>query len=329
MTQEVRKIKRKDAKKVKVEEETKSIKSTPQDDADANVKPKYGPIITFPYQRVWSRCILILGVLFVVWYNSKNGKEVSLAQQKDILLNRNQNIQCSDDYKLDLDKFPNCTPKKCSRVVTDKLVSTTETDVLLRIAKSGFSLGGSAGGASILDLHSGALSKGQGIINIYATDAAKEIFNSVDLSIYKAVRIKIQHTIAHHFGLDPDSLYLTHPTFFSRMTNAPAKTIHDEYWHPHIDKETYKSFYYTSLVYLNDYGKDFEGGRFVFVDNNNVNMTVEPRKGRVSLFTSGSENLHLVEKVTSGTRYALTVSFTCDPEYGISDPVYQAIRKKT
>ncbi|XP_015516501.1 2-oxoglutarate and iron-dependent oxygenase domain-containing protein 3 [Neodiprion lecontei] len=331
MTQEVRKVKRKDAKKAKAENESKVVETTKKVDQqiDSNVKPKYGPIVTFPYQRVWSRCILILGVLFVVWYNSKNGKEISLAQQKDVLLSRNQVVECSDDYKTDLDTFPNCTPQKCSRVVTDKLVSTTEVDVLLRIAKSGFSFGGSAGGASILDLHSGALSKGSGMINIYTLNAAREIFNSVDLAIYKAVRTKIQHTVAHNFGIDANNIYLTHPTFFSRMTNEPAKTIHDEYWHPHVDKETYKSFYYTSLVYLNDFGKDFEGGRFVFIDKNNVNMTVEPRKGRVSLFTSGSENLHQVEKVTSGTRYALTVSFTCNPEYSISDPAFQSAKKKT
>lgn len=42
--------------------------------------------------------------------------------------------------------------------------------------------------------------------------------------------------------------------------------------------------------------------------------------GRVSFFSSGSENLHRVEKVTWGTRYAITVSFTCDPEHAISDP---------
>lgn len=43
--------------------------------------------------------------------------------------------------------------------------------------------------------------------------------------------------------------------------------------------------------------------------------------GRVSFFTSGSENLHRVEKVQWGTRFAITISFTCDPEHGIGDPV--------
>lgn len=74
------------------------------------------------------------------------------------------------------------------------------------------------------------------------------------------------------------------------------------------------------MLYLSDYGRDFEGGRFIFIDKNSVNATIEPRKGRVSMFTSGSENLHAVEKVTSGTRYALTVSFTCDKEQATGDP---------
>ncbi|XP_051523516.1 2-oxoglutarate and iron-dependent oxygenase domain-containing protein 3-like, partial [Myxocyprinus asiaticus] len=38
--------------------------------------------------------------------------------------------------------------------------------------------------------------------------------------------------------------------------------------------ETYGSFDYTSLLYLSDYGVDFGGGRFVFMDPNN-NRTVE------------------------------------------------------
>ena len=42
--------------------------------------------------------------------------------------------------------------------------------------------------------------------------------------------------------------------------------------------------------------------------------------GRVSMFTSGSENLHYVEKVLSGSRYALTIAFTCDPKSSILDP---------
>lgn len=38
------------------------------------------------------------------------------------------------------------------------------------------------------------------------------------------------------------------------------------------------------------------------------------------MFTSGKENLHHIEPVKSGVRYALTVSFTCDKKFAITDP---------
>ena len=76
----------------------------------------------------------------------------------------------------------------------------------------------------------------------------------------------MKQAVTEHFAVDPDTLHLSHPTFFSRITSEPAKTMHDEYWHMHVDKETYPSFHFTSLLYLTDYGVDFEGGSFVFVD---------------------------------------------------------------
>ncbi|KAM9462420.1 2-oxoglutarate and iron-dependent oxygenase domain-containing protein 3 isoform 2-T2 [Clarias gariepinus] len=195
-------------------------------------------------------------------------------------------IQCSEDYKK-YKHFPGCTPTKCGRVVLDSVVTTDEARTLKRLAERGLALGGSDGGASILDLHSGALSMGKKFVNIYRyySNEIRDIFTEDDFELY----------------------------------STSAKTTHDEYWHPHIDKVTYGSFDYTSLLYLTDYGVDFGGGRFIFIDPNS-NRTVEPRSGRVSFFSSGSENLHRVEKVTWGTRYAITVSFTCDPDYAIADP---------
>ncbi|XP_030611016.1 2-oxoglutarate and iron-dependent oxygenase domain-containing protein 3 isoform X2 [Archocentrus centrarchus] len=210
-------------------------------------------------------------------------------------------IRCSEDYE-NYKRYPGCTPQTCGRAVTDSVVTREEALTLRRLAERGLALAGSEGGASILDLHSGALSMGKQFVNIY-----------------RDVRGRIQEVIAQTFDLDPTLMYLTKPTFFSRINSTAAKTQHDEYWHPHIDKVTYGSFDYTSLLYLSDYGSDFTGGRFVFMDQNG-NRTVEPRAGRVSFFSSGSENLHRVEKVAWGTRYAITVSFTCDPAHAISDP---------
>lgn len=86
-------------------------------------------------------------------------------------------------------------------------------------------------------------------------------------------------------------------------------------------QETYQSFHYTSLLYLSDYEQDFTGGRLIWIDSSKVNITLEPRKGRVTMFSSGEENVHFVERVKSGTRYAITVSFTCDSTKAIIDPV--------
>ncbi|XP_032358017.1 2-oxoglutarate and iron-dependent oxygenase domain-containing protein 3 [Etheostoma spectabile] len=229
-------------------------------------------------------------------------------------------VQCSEDYE-NYKRYPGCTPVKCGRAVTDSVVTREEAQVLRRLAERGLALAGSDGGASILDLHSGALSMGKQFVNIYRYfgDQIKDVFTQEDFQLYRNVRERIQAVIAETFGLDPTLMYLTKPTFFSRINSTTAKTQHDEYWHPHIDKVTYGSFDYTSLLYLSDYGTDFTGGRFIFMDQND-NRTVEPRAGRVAFFSSGTENLHRVEKVTWGTRYAITVSFTCDPAHAIADP---------
>uniref|UniRef100_A0A1A7YIZ9 2-oxoglutarate and iron-dependent oxygenase domain containing 3 n=1 Tax=Iconisemion striatum TaxID=60296 RepID=A0A1A7YIZ9_9TELE len=246
----------------------------------------------------------------------------TLAHQREIISPepRVYLVPCSEDYD-SYKRYPGCTPQKCGRAVTDSMVTREEAQVLRRLAERGLALAGSEGGASILDLHSGALSMGKQFVNIYRYfgDQIRDVFTQEDFELYRDVRGRIQAVIARTFDLDPTLLYLTKPTFFSRINNTAAKTQHDEYWHPHIDKVTYGSFDYTSLLYLSDYGSDFTGGRFIFMDQN-ANRTVEPRAGRVSFFSSGSENLHRVEKVTWGTRYAITVSFTCDPAHAISDP---------
>ncbi|XP_051694756.1 2-oxoglutarate and iron-dependent oxygenase domain-containing protein 3 isoform X1 [Oryctolagus cuniculus] len=173
-----------------------------------------------------------------------------------------------------------CTPRKCGRGVSDVVITREEAQRIRSIAEKGLSLGGSHGGASILDLHSGALSVGKHFVNLYRYfgDKIQNIFSDEDFQLYRAVRQKVQLAIAEAFGISASSLYLTKPTFFSRINSTEAQTAHDEYWHTHVDKVTYGSFDYTSLLYLSDYLEDFGGGRFVFVEEG-ANKTVEPRAG--------------------------------------------------
>ncbi|KAM6377263.1 2-oxoglutarate and iron-dependent oxygenase domain-containing protein 3, partial [Pluvialis apricaria] len=253
--------------------------------------------------------------------SAEEGVTEVLAHRGESLQHKFVEVPWSEDYDSHK-RFEGCTPRTCGRGMTDAVITREKAERIHRIAERGLSLGGSDGGASILDLHSGALSLGKHFVNLYRYfgDKIQDVFTEEDFALYRDVRQRIQQRIAQAFGISAASMYLTKPTFFSRINNTEAKTTHDEYWHPHVDKVTYGSFDYTSLLYLSDYTEDFGGGRFVFMDVGS-NKTIEPRAGRVSFFTSGSENLHRVEKVHWGTRYAITISFTCNPDHGIGDPV--------
>lgn len=98
---------------------------------------RFGPLPTFPHQRVWSRVVLVTGVLIYVWYTSKSGNEVFFGRQKEILQQRGQQFECHIDYKKDIEQFPGCVPYKCGRSISDKLVTANEADILLNLAKKG------------------------------------------------------------------------------------------------------------------------------------------------------------------------------------------------
>lgn len=280
----------------------------------------------FTSYRIWTRLVICGAVMIIGYFVSGRDKERKFALRKESIIFRSQNVDCSPEYLSELLEFKSCMPNKCGRFVSDSIVVDKEVKILLDLAKTGLSFGGGSGGASILDLHSGALSQDESFVNIYKLPEAKGFLNEEALAAYRHVRRKIAQSICDKFAIDPNSLHLTHPTFFSRIDNGTAKTIHDEYWHPHVDKETYSSFHYTSLLYLSDYQRDFHGGRFIFVDENKAEnktlySSIEPKRGRVSVFTSGAENLHHIEKVTEGTRYAITISFTCNKKFAITDPM--------
>ncbi|XP_030683951.1 2-oxoglutarate and iron-dependent oxygenase domain-containing protein 3 isoform X2 [Nomascus leucogenys] len=238
------------------------------------------------WQRPWLRTAglgagLVLTAL-LLWSSlgADDGVAEVLARRGEVVAGRFIEVPCSEDYDSHR-RFEGCTPRKCGRGVTDVVITRKEAERIRSIAEKGLSLGGSDGGASILDLHSGALSVGKHFVNLYRYfgDKIQNIFSEEDFQLYREVRQKVQLTIAEAFGISASSLHLTKPTFFSRINSTEARTAHDEYWHAHVDKVTYGSFDYTSLLYLSDYLEDFGGGRFVFMEEG-ANKTVEPRAGR-------------------------------------------------
>eukprot|EP01041_Mallomonas_annulata_P002312 gene2312-4504_t len=92
------------------------------------------------------------------------------------------------------------------------------------------------------------------------------------------------------------------------------------YWDAHCDKANNFEYDYSVLLYLNS---DFEGGEFVFVDDE-VDYVIEPKAGRVLVFSSSLENIHRVEKfekviLTVGNLSASTFLMTVSPKIVVFD----------
>eukprot|EP00041_Stephanoeca_diplocostata_P020184 m.447033 g.447033 ORF g.447033 m.447033 type:complete len:335 (+) comp21499_c0_seq4:76-1080(+) len=221
--------------------------------------------------------------------------------------------------------IPACSAGKknkiaCKRFVSDNVLPPEDAIELRTFASKLMALGGGSGGPTILDLHSSALSLEDNFVNVFERAKALgiSVYNEKDFALYKRAKRAVQTAVVNAFGVRGD-LFLTKPTFFSRIGNKSAITENDEYWHTHVDRYTYGSFDYTCLLYLSTMGEDFDGGEFLFEDQD-VAQVVHPRTGRVSCFTSGAENPHRIEPVVAGVRYALTIAFTCDKRQSIADP---------
>merc|ERR1712079_461335 len=139
-------------------------------------------------------------------------------------------------------------------------------------------------------------------------------FSSEQVTMYQKLRDQIRRIIENHFNIPENTLYHD-MTFFSQINaSKDAKTLHDEYWHEHNDIEQYGSFAFTAMLYLGTEHSDFEGGSFLFLPKaeSAKPVAVEPREGRLVIFTSGGENTHRVTHVTQGVRLAMLSAFTCN-----------------
>ena len=257
---------------------------------------------------------------------------------------------CSDEYaKAHRKGSDQCTPgtgikekNNCGRYYINAaeagIITKDEITKLRNMAELGtMMLGGSLGGISICELHTSSASTEDSIVSLYnramkgddvITRKLYQLYSAENMVMYRRVKQKIKMLIAKQFDIDADKLHLAAPSFFSRITNNKARSDHDEYWHSHVDTKQYRVFHYSAHIYLSDYGEDFKGGRFVFEQRDpntdrfglDKMYFIEPKTGLVNLFTSGHENRHRVEGVTSGVRYQLTMGFTCREEFAIPDP---------
>ena len=194
---------------------------------------KYGMIS----HKTIAKFVMLIGAVIFVVYSSYRAENVHPMAKVNEILDKKRHAQflCHPHFKKEIQELSEaCVPAKCGRFVVDDLVTVDEAHKLLVLAKKGLAKGGGNGGASILDLHSGALSHGDNFINLYKSHP--ELFTARDFETYRTIKNRVKAAVAEHFNLDNNQLYLSHPTFFSELTSVPAVTVHDEYWHPHIDK---------------------------------------------------------------------------------------------
>jgi hypothetical protein len=163
-------------------------------------------------------------------------------------------------------------------------------------------------------------------------------------TILQFVRLieRVRRTIAHEYGLPLSSilpLQAYSRKYVAGTTQQGGGGGEGDFVTLHTDEATHDGYHYSCVIYLSTAGVDFEGGAFVFNDpakdeaaakkteKEGKNMGIEeqirrsgrtlipynPTKGSAVIFSSGWENMHEVEKITSGVRYAVPCFFTTCP----------------
>lgn len=92
---------------------------------------------SFKHQRVWSRIVVLIGIVIYIWYFSTRTRMTNLGFQKDKHDLRGQVVICSSDYEQELSTYPRCFPKHCGRYISDKIISDSEANALFSLAKQG------------------------------------------------------------------------------------------------------------------------------------------------------------------------------------------------
>eukprot|EP00939_MAST-03C_sp_MAST-3C-sp1_P001947 g1947.t1 len=192
------------------------------------------------------------------------------------------NIPChADSYRPETkegeEKGRGCYPAStCLRVMIDDFADVAEVERLRDIAFEGMRFSANPtkatrGGPTIMDINSGFVRDPYGIRNMYeeTTSSDRPAFTSEDFALYERIVERVRAQVKESFGID--RLYFTAPTFVTREVgslenNWTPRSVHDEYYHAHVDKNNTEHYHYSGLLYLADYEEDFTGGMFAFLD---------------------------------------------------------------
>ena len=266
---------------------------------------------------LWTLFMLSCPSMMRANLNEINPASVVL-QKQDFSQDYQVTVPCAAgmDYDKKYDSSMGCLTEQCGRRVVDGLFSVEDINHLKSIVEKGMQTRPKHGGPTILDINTGFIRDTKGLDNLFAKANAREIYSEEDFTHYGTIISRLREAVMNHFHLSV--LSFTTPTFITRLDGNASWSpdgVHDEYWHVHADRNNTDHYHYSGLLYMSNYDEDFTGGLLHFVspdDHSLAEVTVEPRSGRVVMFTSGSENPHVVERVTSGERFVLSFWFTCN-----------------
>lgn len=157
-------------------------------------------------------------------------------------------------------------------------------------------------------------------------------------ALFWDVRDRLQKLVQHHFNEPAAKIDYTHMTRRTPGIHQFSHGFHSdncEYnWNTGDCPERPESCcawrHFSLLMYLNDEAVDFHGGRFIFAKSrfshqddgcryglsaDDMELYVQPKCGRAVFFKSNWENLHGVERIMEGTRYAFAEWLTTDPSH--------------
>uniref|UniRef100_A0A7S2EIC4 Fe2OG dioxygenase domain-containing protein n=1 Tax=Trieres chinensis TaxID=1514140 RepID=A0A7S2EIC4_TRICV len=161
---------------------------------------------------------------------------------------------------------------------------------------------------------------------------------------------RVRRTIAHEYGLPLSTilpLQAYSRKYVAGTTQQGGGGGEGDFVTLHTDESTHDGYHYSCVLYLSTQGQDFEGGDFVFndpapktsdgsastddyeeeeeeyLDYQSLAEQIRragrkltpfhPTRGAAVIFSSGWENMHEVEKITSGVRYCVPCFFTTCP----------------
>ncbi len=178
-------------------------------------------------------------------------------------------------------------------------------------------------------------------INTFTFNELEKVSAATIIQFVRLVE-RVRRTMAHEYGLDLSTilpLQAYSRKYVAGMTQQGGGGGEGDHVTLHTDEATHDGYHYSCVLYLSSSGIDFQGGAFVFNDpaateeeaaktaRESEHLELEeqirragrtltpinPMKGNAVIFSSGWENMHEVETITSGTRYAVPCFFTTCP----------------